>query len=59
MANLKHCPGCGRAAKDAWTSNHFHVYACLDCGRRYCWKEGSACPRCGSRKNRVSDTVYA
>ena len=60
MADFKKCPKCGRNAKNSFSSNHFPVYKCTDCGQEYC-KEcgGRACPKCGSSKFREVGKVYA
>ena len=60
MADYNACPGCGRRAKDALTSNFFPVYRCRDCGREYCKQCASGhCPGCGSDKRTEAGRVYA
>lgn len=62
MASLSSCPGCGRRAQKALSSNHFPVHTCQKCRHKYCNEcgdSGPRCPRCGSTAYSDLDKVYS
>jgi len=53
------CPNCGHKPDGLFGGTHFAVYQCKQCGRKYCFKDGSSCPNCGSQDKRDVGEVWA
>jgi anaerobic ribonucleoside-triphosphate reductase len=59
MSSYDSCPYCDREAEDAISSNWFPIYACSECGTKFCSHDGPPCPECGSSDYAEYDRVYA
>lgn len=64
MTDFRKCPGCGFNEKRGFfTGNHFDVYQCQKCKKRFCYQcdgsnNGSECPRCNSTDYETIGQVY-
>jgi hypothetical protein len=60
MADYHACPGCGRRAQKAMSSNWFPVYKCSKCSTYYCKEcNRDKCPKCEASGRNETGKVYA
>jgi len=60
---MNRCPSCGYKGTSGFSSNHFFVYTCSGCGKKYCFKcggsnDGRKCPDCASTSRSNQEKVY-